>query len=481
MLRDLILEELTKYKGTLHQRIFNIIKKNILEHKIPNNAKLPSSRALSQELGISRNTILLVYEQLELEGYVFSKKNSGTFVKNNLKFISIKPSFHINPSERGQKLLDNHYVSKTMKKRLLTPFLPDTMAFPHKKFNKIISKIRNTLDEEDLTYSSDGGVLHLKQMICEHLKTSRFISCKPDQVLLFNSSNDALNLISKILCNHNDLIWVENPSYWGFKNIFQTAGLKVKEVNVDEHGLNFEKMTDITDSSPSLILVTPSRQYPLGYIMSLERRLKLLNYASENNIFIIEDDYDSDFRLSKYQISSLFGLKQNVPVIYLGSFSKTIYPAIHISYLVIPENLISILSASHSVLYRNSDRIMQKALAQFMQNGDYNIHLNNIRTLYTKRRQYLIFLINSLLGPEFIDNEYNTNPGLHLIISLPNNIDDQKLVTELNSYDINVTALSKYYSNTPCPKGLLVGFAHLTEEDMENPVKILASIILKYL
>lgn len=483
MLTGLIKKELIQETGTLNQKIFNSIKKNIFEKKIPGNSKLPSSRELAINLGVSRNTILLVYEQLYIEGYVYIKKNSGTFVKNSVDFSLLEDTtvIDVQPSNRGYAILKNNYISTIMKQRLLTPFVPDVSIFPHAKFNKIVAQVRSSTNYSDFTYSSDAGVEQLKEAITKYLKNNRHIECKTSQVLIFRSSTDALNLISKVLCDTGDTVWLENPTYWGFRNIFHTEGLNICDIDVDKEGLNFESFISIEDVKPSLILVTPSRQYPLGHVMSLERRIKLVHHAIEQGSWIIEDDYDSDFRLSRYQVSSLYSLEKNAPVIYLGSFSKTIYPSINISYLVVPERVASILKHAHSVLYRNSDRIMQRALAIFMEKGDYSGHLNYIRSLYLKRRQVLIQLLVKYLGKKIVNIESNFNTGLHIILQLPMDVDDLIIVHELQTFDINVSALSQYYSGMIKQRGLLIGFASISEEKMEAPIKILTSVVQQHL
>lgn len=480
-LAELIKSRLTEKTGYLNQIIFEVLKTIILKIELPANYKLPSSRKLAADLNVSRNTIMLVYEQLLLEGYVYTSTGAGTFIKEGINNKTIKvPDAHISLSNRGNSLLKNTYSDISRMETPFSPFSPDVSLFPHKSFNNIINTTRKKIDNASLHYTTDAGDKELKKAIADHLEQSRAIKCEPNQILLFTSTNESLTLLSNILCDPSDHIIMENPTYWGFQTIFQLAGLQVQNVNVDDQGIRVEELIKETRHSPKMIMVMPSRQYPLGYVLSVDRRLKLLEYAKKHQAWIIEDDYDSEFSLSKYSISSLYSFSPNTNVIYSGSFSKSIYPSIQVSYLVVPASIRDALVKAHGVLYRNSNRVRQRALATFINKGDYANHLKFVKNVYFKRRQWLLNLLQKFLGNNFIEATSYLNTGLHINLYFPDHWDDITIVNLLAENGISSSALSNYYAKPPVKKGLLLGFANIEENKMDEPVKKLAQIIKKY-
>ncbi|XTZ38676.1 PLP-dependent aminotransferase family protein [Salmonella enterica] len=469
-------------EGKLHKKLYNAIRLSILDGSLPTQSRLPPSRDLAAQLHFSRNTVLTVYEQLLAEGYVVSRAGSGTFVAQTVpdslfsapviageKQTTSLPS-HL--SLRGQQLVMQSSASPRQWGAFL-PGVPDINAFPHALFRKIQSRVNRKPLPRQLSYSNAGGSRSLQQELVEYLRVARSVRCSADQILITEGIHQAIDLVSRMLCNPGDLAWIEEPAYWGIRNVLTINGVDLQPIDVDLAGMN---PPDAGDTPPKLIFVTPSHQYPLGCVMSLERRQRLLALARQTGSWIVEDDYDSEFRFSGQPIPSLQGLVEESPVIYTGTFSKTLYPGLRLGYLVLPRPLVQAMKTAHAELYRGGRLLEQEALALFIREGHYTAHIRRMRLLYARRRAKLAALIIEYLGKEAL-SEFNNNAGLHLVLSLPQHCDDRFIAQEANARGILVRPLSRYYSTGNPPRGLLMGFAAMEEEEIEAAFQLLLECI----
>lgn len=469
-------------EGKLHKRLYLAICNSILSGSLTPASRMPPSRDLAEELALSRNTVLRVYEQLQAEGYISSRTGSGTFVTHSvLDNLDRRPALpEAAPlaagdtvlSDRGLQLLAHASASPRQWGAFL-PGVPDVASFPHRVLKKIYDRQARQLLPGHLTYDTTGGAEVLKAALTDYLRTARGVQCTPDQILITEGIHQALDLVTRSLCNPGDRAWVEEPGYWGIKNILRMNGVAITPMAVDEQGL-IPDGEDVV--APKLIFVTPSHQYPLGSVMSLSRRQQLLAQARKSGGWILEDDYDSEFRFAGQPIPALQGLEADAPVIYVGTFSKTLYPALRLGYMVLPERLKRPLKKIHSELYRGGHQLMQAALAEFISAGYYAAHIRKMRQLYSRRRQVLVNLIESRPASGFL-GRYNSNAGLHLILQLPDSVDDVTLAQRANSRGILVRALSTYYATENSSAGLLLGFASMEEEDINASFEILVSLI----
>lgn len=469
---DLLLQRLAEQADDkLHKRLYNAIRISILDGSLPPCSRLPASRDLAQELSLSRNTVLTVYEQLLAEGYVSARTGSGTFVAETvpedcLSTSSIPANSNEQPqrielSDRGAALL--HYASASPKQwGAFIPGVPDVNAFPHPVFSKIQARISRRPAAHRLSYSNQGGSPELQHALVDYLRIARSVRCSPEQILITEGTHQAIDLVTRMLCNPGENAWIEEPSYWGIRNILRINALNICPLVVDEAGLvPPEQLT----APPRLIFVTPSHQYPLGSVMSLARRQRLLALARHTGSWIIEDDYDSEFRFSGQPIPALQGLEADAPVIYIGTFSKTLYPALRLGYMVLPPSLVQPLKTAHAELYRGGRLLIQAALAEFIQEGYYSAHIRRMRLLYARRRAFLTSLIEQHLGKQAL-SEFNSNAGLHLILNLPDETDDVAIAAAANARGVLVRPLSRYYMLPNHRRGLLIGFACVPEEQM---------------
>lgn len=475
LLADYIQQKLPQqHSGALYQRLFHCIAEAIREGIMLPKSKLPASRDLALQLSVSRNTVLNAYQQLEAQGYIQGFTGRGTWVSEQIpdnylnakahvvQQVPVAAVSHHRLSQRAQQFIGN-VNHRPIQWGAFVPGVPDVTEFPHQLFNKIQARIGQVPDTASLIYSHHGGNAELKRSLCEYLQVARSVRCDVNQIIITEGTHQSIDLLSRALCDVGDSVWIEDPGYWVIRNILTMNGLVVHAQPVDEQGI----CPKADAPKPKLIFVTPSHQYPLGAHLSLKRRRELLDLARQQQAFIVEDDYDSEFRFSGAPFPSLQGLEEAAPVIYLGTFSKTIYPGLRVSYMVVPKHLAPHLKLMLDELHRSGHQLTQRALAKFIDAGHYVAHIRRMRVLYRKRRQYLIELIERYLGAEMI-HPFSLEAGLHLVLKLPMHVDDQKIAEQAYHAGIKVKALSLYYSpQHPAPeRGLLLGFASVPEPEM---------------
>ncbi|MEC5320339.1 PLP-dependent aminotransferase family protein [Brenneria populi subsp. brevivirga] len=484
LLTDLLLQRLSnQQEGTLNKRLYDSIRLAILDGAITAGSRLPSSRDLAHELSLSRNTVLAAYEQLLAEGYVEARTGSGTFVTEQLPDGNMAPVrdesdvFPRRPvqelSRRGTHLLG--YAGASARQwGAFMPGIPDIASFPHDLWRRIQTRLTRRALPEQLSYSPVGGCPELQLALVDYLRVARSVECTPEQILITEGTHQAMDLLAKMLCNPGDLAWIEDPCYWGTRNLLTINGLRIAPIQVDELGMA-PPDTVSPASTPRLICVTPSHQYPLGSVMSLARRQRLLTLAQEHGCWVVEDDYDSEFRFSGNPIPALQGLQNPSPVIYIGTFSKTLYPGLRVSYVVLPPQLARDLKVAHSELYRGGHWLTQATLAQFIREGHYAAHIRRMRLLYARRRAMLTALIEQHLGADYIGD--NSNAGLHMLLRLPADIDDVLLSARILRRGVMVRPLSSYYLRQSRERGLLLGYACVEESKMAQSFAVITDCI----
>nr|WP_175155996.1 PLP-dependent aminotransferase family protein [Achromobacter mucicolens] len=463
----------------MNKRLYRGIREAILDGSIAADSRLPATRDLAAELGIARNTVVHVYSQLLAEGYTRSRQGNGTFVNASVPDSYLasgrrarqaheaasRPSL----SPRGAAIVDGVSASPYQWGAFM-PGVPDLTEFPHKKFGRIFSALWRNPAPDLLTYSYGGGLPALREALAQHLALTRSIDCDPEQIIITEGSHQAIDLATRILGEAGETAWVEDPGYWGARTILQANGLRTVHLPVDEEGM---RLPDTVGTPPRFIFVTPSHQYPLGPVMSLARRRQLLAVARQCGSWIIEDDYDSEFRFSGRPIASLLGLESDAPVIYMGTFSKTLYPGLRVGYLVLPKPLTAAFQAAHAELYREGHLMTHAALATFISEGHYAAHIRRMRMLYGRRRAMLVNLIERRLGPDWLHRDASM-AGLHLVLTMPPDMDDLRVVEVARSKGVLTRALSRYYVNDEGRRpGLLLGYACVPEHDIARKFEVL--------
>jgi len=437
-----------------YRQLYRLLRKAILDGRLPAQAKLPSSRELARDLGVARNTIIQVYEQLAVEGYVNAGAGRGTFVEDiSLDTVEIdgatakgQPAPAVMPrglSQRGAGLIGRLGFSKRQYGAFMAG-LPDVSELPLKTWLRIQNKHWRMSPARLMSYADAGGHGPLREAISAYLNGSRSVNSTARQVVVTTGIHQALDIATRMLCEIGDTVWIEDPSYWGVRNLLQSSGMNVVPIPVDREGMNPSR-GDMA-RPPKLIVVTPSHQYPLGMVMSLARRRKLLEYARKHRCWIVEDDYDSDFRYGGRPLPSLQGLDDAGQVLYAGSFSKTLYPGLRIGYLVVPERLADDFASAVAELYREGQMMMQAVVAEFVREGYLSSHVRRVRNLYAQRRALLIDAIRAHYGSRL--DIVGDEAGLHLVLALPDAADDLRICQVAFERGIMVRPLSDYYLTT---------------------------------
>ncbi|MES2208265.1 MAG: PLP-dependent aminotransferase family protein [Pseudomonadota bacterium] len=469
----------------LQWQLIQRLKHAILQGQFPAGGKLPSSRALAEELNISRNTVLIAYEQLTAEGYIIADRQ-GTRVAqlkshqgskhhtDAATALIIKANKNALYAERLKPIAASQRASdRTLP---MTLGLPALNHFPIHLWRKAYDRALHEAPAASLGYGNPLGELALRQAIAHHLRISRGVRCEASHIVITEGAQEALSLCVKLFTNPKDTAWVEEPGYRGAKNAFYAGDLNVIAMRVDNDGIVIPPQAWLTHS-PRLIQTTPSHQYPTGAVLSITRRLDLIEQARRVGAWIVEDDYDSEFRHQGEPIASMQGLMQDSPVLYVGTFSKTMFPALRLGFLVLPECLTSpALISVISEILRGGHRLEQLAMAHFIESGQFSRHLGRMRRLY-RERQYA--LREALAAHLIVEHQVlGGNSGLHLTVRLPKTVSDQMLVAEALKIGIGPTALSAFaIEPTEEDNGLVIGYGNTSAERFHFLIKQLNNIV----
>ena len=444
---------------TLQEEIYSSIRRSILEGLIGGHCRLPSTRTLAVELGVSRTTVLLALENLRAEGYLVSRPRSGTFIAQDLPDRVLQAPvrrtaglLHPEFSARGRALAQTRCPARrdpTFPRafRLGTPAVD---LFPLRVWSRISQQCVKTIRPSQLDYSQLRGLPALREAIAEQVR-SRGTTCDPMQVIVTAGAQRALDLMFHLLLDPGDRVWMEEPGYPGAQGALVAAGADIRLMPVDAHGLNIESDTG---SMPDVRLayVTPSHQFPLGMAMSLERRRKLLAWASRSRAWIVEDDYDCDFRFQAQPLPCLHALDPEGRVIYVGTFSKTLFPALRLGFLIVPNDLADGVAAARIASDIHPPMLEQAILAEFMARGHYQRHLRRMRTAYMERLDALERAIQSS-GIPLLPRPVQS--GLHLVADL-DGVDADCVFEEAKARGVEVMPLSHYYFGSGPPQNALV-------------------------
>lgn len=477
----------------LYRQIYEAIRRGILSGKFESRMRLPATRLLAAQLGVSRMTVVNAYEQLFAEGYLEGRLGAGTFVAASLpeeflqtsqanKFIPQKRSFvrKLKLSDYGNSLVKSDYAAwRNQRPTDFLPFqhgVPALDKFPFAVWSRIAQKWHKNPPRGMLGYGEMAGYKPLREAVAAHLETARGVRCSAEQVIITNGTQQAVDLISRLLLNPRDKVWLEEPCYLGARDIFTSAGAKISLIPIDEEG--FDVAQARKEKNPArLVYVTPSCQFPLGVTMSLSRRLKLLEWASENEAWILEDDYNSEYRYAGRPIAALQGLDRDGRVIYIGTFSKTIFPALRLGCLVLPPDLMPVFQAARALSDLHSPIINQAILADFIAEGHFARHIRRMRAVYQTRQECLVDEIEKKLGG-FVEIS-KAEAGMHLIGWLPENIRDQEIAARAGAHNLNITPLSNYCNRDFGRGGLLFGYTGFDESQIKKGVGKLAKVLLQ--
>ena len=482
MLSELLLTEMERLRQQdnmpLHRQLYEAVRRAILDGKLAAGDRLPSSRELTQDLQLSRNTVVAALNQLGVEGYLVSRVGSGTYVHDNVPRAQARTpharasSAQAQLSKRGTAL-STTFCATQLEVQPFTPGPADFSAFPVALWQRLQNKHWRMTYPEMLDYSDTGGHAPLRRAVADYLRVFRSVPLEVEQVIITSGTQQSLELCAQLLGDHGDTVWLEDPAYWGAIKAFMATGLKPHPVLVDQHGM--APCPADEKRPPRLIYTTPSHQYPTGAVMSLPRRQQLLSIAATHNAWILEDDYDSEFRFSGPPLSSLAGLDQDQRVLYMGSFSKVLYPGLKLGYLVVPKRLVGAFKQAHYDLNRPGQMPLQAALAEFIELGHFASSLRRARHSYAERRQCLLAALQPCLGQHA--HISGAEQGLHLCLRLPAAVDDKALALRIGALGMTVRALSAYCLERTDAKGLVIGYGYAPLSDIAHYGPLLAKAI----
>ncbi len=473
-----------------HRQIYERMRQAVLKGELPAKSRIPSSRSLAAQLGVSRMTVVNAYDQLFAEGYLVGKIGAGTFVAGELpegllqmpEMRAVKTtavfSRELNLSRQGRQmvgdldaLLCEHSANR------FVPFqngLTAIDSFPFDTWARIAARWNRHAPPKTLASGDLAGFFPLREAIAAHLKSARGVRCQPEQVIITAGAQQALALISSVFLEPGDEVWIEDPGYTSARSLFSLSRTKLIPVPVDEDGLDFKAAFE-QSKNPKLIYVTPSHQYPLGATMSVARRLSLIETARKAGAWIIEDDYDSEYRYSGHPLASLQGLDQNGRVLYVGTFSKTIFPSLKLGCLVVPPDLIDVFSAARMINGAHSPLIDQAVLAEFISEGHFARHVRRMRTLYEARQKVLIEEVERKL--KGLLEMKADDAGMHLVGWLPDNIDDREVALKANEVNLRLSPISDHSINEYPRNGFVFGYAAFDERQIRGGVAKLTEIL----
>ena len=491
---DLVIHLDSSSTTPLYQQLTAKIRSGVLTGRLKPKQKLPSSRNLAKSLAISRFTVTQSYEQLESEGYLETRRGSGTYICHRLpdEWLNAKPVEMENKIVDREPTLSQFGKSLTAIDRLAIsePNLeisfrygnPATDRFPIQKWRKLLNRYCDR-SSALLEYTADAaGYFPLRVEIANYLQRSRAVCCTPEQIIVVNGSQQALDIVARLTINPGDWVAVENPGYLGARYCFLGQSANLEPIPVNSTGLDVEFLKKC-DRDFKLIYVTPSHQFPTGVTLGLRQRIALLQWAKNTDTLIIEDDYDSEYRYEQRPIPALQGMDKNQSVIYIGTFSKTMFPSLRIGYLVVPPSWIKIISKAKWLCDRSVPLLEQYALTDWIGEGDFERHIRKMRQLYNLRRQALITAFNKYFcdrpSPAKADRAtiLGANAGIHVMVKIETGLSDRAVIEKAAAVGIGIISAREYYLSSPSQGEFIFGYAQLEEELIEKGIYILSQVL----
>jgi GntR family transcriptional regulator/MocR family aminotransferase len=462
----------------LHRQVYAGFRDAILRGDLAPGQQVPSSRALAAELAISRFPVLDAYAQLHAEGFFGSRVGAGTFVAASLPAAQSKrtakgsgaratsrratrfPAFRPVPWRQGLGAFGVHQ--------------PALDQFPFEVWSRLTARHSRSPRAHALHHIDPLGLEPFREAICTYLRASRAVRCDPGQIMVVSGSQQALDIATRVLLDEGDAAWVEEPCYPLARAILAGAGCRAVPVPVDDEGLDVAAGMRAADDARAAF-VTPSHHYALGASMSASRRFQLLEWAQRAGAWIVEDDYDSEYRYESMPIPSLQGLDPAQRVIYIGTFSKVLFPSLRLGYLVVPEDLVERFLSVRFAMDIFPSYLYQEVLTDFMRAGHFARHIRRMRNLYKARRTALVESLRDEFGDQL--EIHGAAAGMHLTITLPRGCRDIEICTRAAAEHLWLWPLSPCYASGKGRQGLILGFANTPEEQMRDAVRHLGRLL----
>lgn len=471
---------LAKGGGTLFRQVYLGLRGAILAGTFHSGEKLPSTREVAEELGVSRTVVLLAYDRLLAEGFAEGRRGSGTYVAEGIGVKRPPRSGHEAPIRLSR--FGASAAAALTRVRLPDPRARDPRynfahgrsdleTFPFEMWRRILLRCARNARVSALDYGLPGGDVALREAICGHLRRTRAVACDPPQVMVVNGSQQALDLVARVLIERGDRVATEEPGYQGTREVLRAAGARLEPVPVDAEGIDPARLP----SAARLAFVTPSHQFPTGAILPLARRLALLEWAKRAGAVVVEDDYDGEFHYEGQPLESLQGLDREGRVIYIGTFSRTIFPALRIGYLVAPKGLAPAFTAAKWLCDRHTATLEQETLAEFISSGLYERYLRRVRRRNRVRRQVLLEAIGRHLGVRV--EVTGAGAGAHVVLWPKGRVREEALIEGAAARGVGVYGIAPYYLKRPPRAGILLGYSRMREGEIREGIQRLAEAI----
>jgi GntR family transcriptional regulator / MocR family aminotransferase len=472
----------------MYDQLSEWFRRAILEGRLRPGQRVPSTRSLAKELRISRVPVLGAYEQLYAEGYLETFVGAGTCVARSIPGEALKTN---GAAERhAQPPQVAHAAPRKIARRvegLRTPAqtwannqgafrvgLPAIDHFPVTTWSKLLNQHARHPPIEQMVYGSSMGYLPLREAIAEYLGTVRTVRCDAEQILITTGSQQGLQICAHALLDPTDHVWMEDPGYPGARQALRTVGADIIPVPVDEEGLNVEAGIRLNPDARA-VYISPSHQFPIGCTMSATRRMQLLSWASRSGAWIIEDDYDSEYRFGGRPLASLQGMDTEQRVVYVGTFSKVMFPALRVGYLVIPKDLVPAFATVRDAFDTFSPTLYQAALTDFIREGHFARHIRRMRALYLERRTALREAIDQYM--DGLLEVIGTEAGMQLAALLPTGVDDVDVSLKARQLGVSARPLSLCYAERSKRGGVILGYSGANVHEIREGVRKLRTCI----
>ena len=463
----------------LFQQVYQRLRDLILHGELAAGTQLPSSRWLAQREQVARVTVMAAYEQLAAEGYAISRRGAGTFVADDILALQSKRSSEsLTPglTDWGRRVMAHEASAPRGRERLEIEFgfgRSFAHIFPYDVWRRLLARYLSTDDIMLSRYGSAAGFDPLRQAIADYLGRQRGVHCTAEQVVIISGAQQALDILARLLIAPGDEVLVESPGYRDAFTLFEVNGARLVPLTVDGDGIPVEQIPQMCCAR--LAFVTPSHQFPRGGTLSLARRLALLQWAQQQNAFVIEDDYDSELRYDGRPLAALQGLDENGRVIYLGTFSKVLFPALRLGYIVLPPALLGPFVSAKGLVDRGAPTLTQAAVADFIAEGHFESHLRHLRKAYGERRQALVEALETE-----IPGRLSYSPiaaGLHVMLYLDRSLQEEAVVEAAAAMGVGVYAGAPFHLEDEAPPSILLGFSGLNTDEIREGVRRLATVL----
>jgi GntR family transcriptional regulator / MocR family aminotransferase len=463
----------------LHRQIYGGLRRAILAGTFAPDEPLPSTRELAHQLGVSRTVVLIAYDQLLAEGFVVGRAGSGTYVAEGLvapraakasRAATVRLSrFGRFADETAARITFHEPRSRALRYDFAYS-RSDVELFPFAQWQRLLHRRARNVRIRELDYGPPTGSEALRQAIAAHLRRSRGVDCDASQVIVVNGSQQALDLVARVLIEPGDRVAIEDPSYEGTREVLHAAGARLHGVRVDRDGIDSSAMPD----GARIAFVTPSHQFPTGAILSLMRRQTLLAWARRQNAVIVEDDYDGEFRYVGRPLESLQGLDTEGRVIYVGTFSRTVFSALRIGYLVVPRSLLSAFTAAKWLCDQHTATLEQETLAEFITSGMYERHLRRVGRRNAANRRVLLDALHHHFGDRV--EITGDGAGAHVVLWPRRRASEDAIVAAAAARGVGIYPIRRYRIRRSGRPGLMLGYQRMSESDIEEGVRRLGEL-----